>query len=69
LKRYGAKFKARIREKIPWILENLGDVLIVFGLLLIPLTTFFVDIIYGFYSLAVVSIIVGFLYIKGGGGD
>lgn len=63
LKRFGAKVN------LPWILENLGDLLIIIGLLMIPVTTFFVNVVAGFYTLAVTLVIIGFIYIKGKGGD
>lgn len=65
LKRFGAM----VKEKIPWLLENLGDLLIIIGLFMIPATSFFVKPIFGFYSLSVTLIIIGFIYIKGKGGE
>lgn len=63
------QFGEMVKEKIPWLLDNLGDLLIIIGLLMIPATSFFVKPIFGFYSLSVTLIIIGFIYIKGKGGE
>ena len=63
LKRCGEIFKD------PWLIENAGDLLIIAGLLMIPLITFFVDIVSGFYVLSAVMIILGIIYIKSRGGE
>lgn len=53
----------------PWLMENLGDLLITVGLLMIPLITFFVSVVIGFYVLSVVMIIIGLVYIRAKGGE
>ena len=53
----------------PWIMENLGDLLITVGLLMIPLITFFVSVVIGFYVLSVVMVIIGLVYIRVKGGE
>lgn len=53
----------------PWLTENLGDLLITVGLLMIPLITFFVSVVIGFYVLSVVIIIIGLVYIRAKGGE
>lgn len=50
-------------------MENLGDLLITVGLLMIPLITFFVSVVIGFYVLSVVMIIIGLVYIRAKGGE
>lgn len=59
-KAFGAIFKKL------WSKENLGDTLIISGLLMIPCITFFINVVIGFYALSAVLIILGVLYIKGG---
>lgn len=49
-----------------WIKENMGDLFILTGLIMLPTTTFFYNVMLGFYCLAVVLMIIGFLFIKGG---
>ena len=60
LKAFGAIFK-KIFNK-----ENIGDILITTGLLMIPCITFFINVMIGFYVLSVTLILFGVLYIKGG---
>ena len=67
LKHFGAICRDGTFSK--WIAENLGDILIVVGLLSIPTVTFFVNVVVGFYILSVVLIILGILYVKSRGGD
>lgn len=58
-----------INKLIVWIASNIGDVLILLGLAIIPITTFFVSVIIGFYVLALVLILIGIIYIKSKGGE
>lgn len=58
-----------INKLIVWIASNIGDVLILLGLTIIPITTFFVSVIIGFYVLALVLILIGIIYIKSKGGE
>lgn len=53
-------------SKMSWLKKNLGDVLVIVGLLMIPCITLFVDVVIGLYVLSAVLIILGILYIKGG---
>jgi hypothetical protein len=39
------------------------------GLAIIPVTTFFVSVIIGFYVLAITLIVIGIIYIKSKGGE
>jgi|LFRM01.2.fsa_nt_gb hypothetical protein len=58
-----------IKKLILWILSNIGDVLVMLGLAIIPVTTFFVSVIIGFYVLAITLIVIGIIYIKSKGGE
>ena len=58
-----------IKKLILWILSNIGDVLVMLGLAIIPITTFFVSVIIGFYVLAITLIVIGIIYIKSKGGE
>ena len=58
-----------IKKLILWILSNIGDVLVMLGLAIIPVTTFFVSVIIGFYVLAITLIAIGIIYIKSKGGE
>jgi hypothetical protein len=58
-----------IKKLILWILSNIGDVFVMLGLAIIPVTTFFVSVIIGFYVLAITLIVIGIIYIKSKGGE
>ena len=58
-----------IEKLILWILSNIGDVLVMLGLAIISITTFFVSVIIGFYVLAITLIAIGIIYIKSKGGE
>lgn len=49
-----------------WLKQNIGEILIFIGLMIIPITTFFINVFAGFYTLAGTFILLGILYIKGG---
>lgn len=53
-------------SKMTWLKNNLGDVLVIAGLLMIPCITLFVNVVIGLYVLSAVLILLGILYIKGG---
>ena len=58
-----------IKKLILWILSNIGDDLVMLGLAIISITTFFVSVIIGFYVLAITLIVIGIIYIKSKGGE
>lgn len=62
-------FGEAIKKLILWILSNIGDVFVMLGLAIIPVTTFFVSVIIGFYVLAITLIVIGIIYIKSKGGE